>query len=90
MNKGDMVNQIATDAGITKQQAQDALDSVIQTTSNELKNGNKVTLVGFGTFSVSKRSARKGRNPQSGQEINIPAKKVVKFKPGKDLSDHVK
>jgi DNA-binding protein HU-beta len=90
MNKGDMVNQIANDAGITKQQAQDALDSVIKTTSNELKNGNKVTLVGFGTFSVSKRSARKGRNPQSGEEINIPAKKVVKFKPGKELSDHVK
>jgi DNA-binding protein HU-beta len=90
MNKGDMVNQISTDAGITKQQAQDALDSVIKTTSNELKNGNKVTLVGFGTFSVSKRSARKGRNPQSGEEINIPAKKVVKFKPGKELSDHVK
>jgi DNA-binding protein HU-beta len=90
MNKGDMVNQISTDAGITKQQAQDALDSVIKTTSNELKKGNKVTLVGFGTFSVSKRSARKGRNPQSGEEINIPAKKVVKFKPGKELSDHVK
>lgn len=90
MNKGDMVNQIANDAGITKQQAQDALDSMIQTTSNELKSGNKVTLVGFGTFSVSKRSARKGRNPQSGEEINIPAKKVVKFKPGKELSDHVK
>ena len=90
MNKGDMVNQIANDAGITKQQAQDALDSVIKTTSNELKNGNKVTWVGFGTFSVSKRSARKGRNPQSGEEINIPAKKVVKFKPGKELSDHVK
>ncbi len=85
-----MVDRIATDAGITKQQAQDALDSVIQTTSNELKNGNKVTLVGFGTFSVSKRSARKGRNPQSGAEINIPEKTVVKFKPGKDLSDYVK
>ncbi len=90
MNKGDMVDRIATDAGITKQQAQDALDSVIQTTSTELKNGNKVTLVGFGTFSVSKRSARKGRNPQSGAEINIPEKTVVKFKPGKDLSDYVK
>jgi DNA-binding protein HU-beta len=90
MNKGDMVDRIATDAGITKQQAQDALDSVIQTTSAELKNGNKVTLVGFGTFSVSKRSARKGRNPQSGAEINIPEKTVVKFKPGKDLSDYVK
>ena len=85
-----MVDRIATDAGITKQQAQDALDSVIQTTSNELKNGNKVTLVGFGTFSVSKRSARKGRNPQSGAEINIPEKTVVIFKPGKDLSDYVK
>lgn len=90
MNKGDIVNQIASDAGITKPQAQEALDSVIKTTSNELKNGNKVTIIGFGTFSVSKRSARKGRNPQTGEEINIPAKKVVKFKPGRELSDHVK
>ncbi len=90
MNKGDLIDRIASDAGITKQQAQDALNSFIQATTRDLKKGNKVTLVGFGTFSVSKRSARKGRNPQTGKEINIPAKKVVKFKPGKDLADKVK
>ncbi len=90
MNKGDLIDRIASDAGITKAQAQDALNSFIDATTKDLKKGNKVTLVGFGTFSVSKRSARKGRNPQTGKEINIPAKKVVKFKPGKDLSDKVK
>lgn len=90
MNKGDLIDRIASDAGITKQQAQDALNSFIDATTKDLKKGEKVTLVGFGTFSVSKRSARKGRNPQTGKEINIPAKKVVKFKPGKELADKVK
>lgn len=90
MNKGELIDQMANSAGITKAQAQSALNSFIQSTSKTLKKGDKVTLVGFGTFSVSKRSARKGRNPQTGQEINIPAKKVVKFKAGKDLSDGIK
>ncbi len=90
MNKGDLIDRMASDAGITKAQAQDALDSFLESTTGTLKKGNKVTLIGFGTFSVSKRSARKGRNPQTGKEINIPAKKVVKFKPGKELSDKVK
>ena len=90
MNKGDLIDKMASDANITKAQAQEALDSFINATSDSLKNGDKLTLVGFGTFSVSNRKARKGRNPQTGQEINIPAKKVVKFKAGKELSSTVK
>lgn len=90
MNKGDLINKIANDSGITKTQAQAALNSFLGTTSDALKSGDKVTLVGFGTFSTSARAARKGRNPQTGAEINIPGKKVVKFRPGKDLSDTVK
>jgi DNA-binding protein HU-beta len=89
MNKGDLINKIASDAGITKTQAQEAINSFLNTTSDALREGDKVTLVGFGTFSTSQRSARKGRNPQTGKEINIPAKKVVKFRAGKDLSDKI-
>lgn len=89
MNKGDLINKIAQDANLTKAQAGDALNSFIGTCAGCLKSGDKLTLVGFGTFSVSKRSARKGRNPQTGKEINIPARSVVKFKAGKDLSDKV-
>jgi DNA-binding protein HU-beta len=90
MNKGDLINKIAADAGITKTQAQAALNSFVAATSTALKKGDKVTLVGFGTFGTSKRSARKGRNPQTGKEISIPAKKVVKFRAGKDLSHSIK
>lgn len=90
MTKGELVDRIAADAKITKAQAQSALDSFIKNTSETLKKGNKLTLIGFGTFDVTKRSARKGRNPQTGQTIDIPAKKVVKFKPGKQLADKVK
>lgn len=89
MNKGDLINMIASDASITKTQAQEALNSFLNSTSGALKKGDKVTLVGFGTFSTSKRSARKGRNPQTGEPINIPAKKVVKFRAGKDLSSSI-
>jgi DNA-binding protein HU-beta len=90
MNKGDLVKKIAGDAKITKTQAQSALNSFITATSNALKKGDKVTLVGFGTFSVSKRSARKGRNPQTGKVISIPAKKVAKFRAGSELAKKVK
>ncbi len=90
MNKGDLVQKMAADAKITKGQAQDALDSFINTTGVALKKGDKVTLVGFGTFSVSKRAARKGRNPQTGKPINIAAKKVAKFKAGAELAKKVK
>lgn len=89
MNKGDLVNKIAESAKITKAQATDALNAVLDGISGELKDGGKVTLIGFGTFSVSKREARTGRNPQTGDSIQIDAKSVVKFKPGKELSDSV-
>lgn len=89
MNKGELVSKIAEDAGLTKAQAGAALDAVVDGVASTLASGDKLTLVGFGTFSVSKRAARKGRNPQTGKEINIPAKNVVKFKPGKDLSERV-
>ena len=90
MNKGELINKIADDAGISKAQAKLALDSFITTTTDELKKGDKITLVGFGTFSVAERAARTGRNPQTGKEIKIAAKKVVKFKVGKELADTVK
>lgn len=89
MNKGDLINKIAEEAGLTKAQASDALNAVLNGVGDTLKDGGKVTLVGFGTFSVSQRDARTGRNPQTGETINIPSKKVVKFKPGKELSDSV-
>jgi len=89
MNKGEMVESIATDAKITKAEAQAALDSVVGSITKALKKGQKVTLVGFGTFSTSKRSAREGRNPQTGKPIKIPAKKVAKFTPGKALKDAI-
>lgn len=90
MNKGELVNKIATGAGITKVQATNALNAFIGATQDSLKQGDKVTLVGFGTFATSERAARIGRNPQTGVEIKIPKKKVVKFKPGKDFSGFVK
>ena len=89
MNKGDLINKIAEDAGLTKTQASAALDAVTDGVTSTLSKGDKLTLVGFGTFSVSHRAARKGRNPKTREEINIPAKNVVKFKPGKDLSSRV-
>jgi len=89
MNKGELINTIAEKANLTKAQAADALNTVIDAIEGSLKAGDKVTLVGFGTFSVTHRAARKGRNPQTGAEINIAARNVVKFKPGKELSDAV-
>ena len=85
MNKAELISKIADDAGITKTQANDSLDSFIEAVTKTLKTGNKVTLVGFGTFSVSKRAARNGRNPQTGAVIKIKAKKVARFKAGKEL-----
>ncbi|MFN9494780.1 MAG: HU family DNA-binding protein [Bacteroidota bacterium] len=90
MNKGQLIDKIAGDAKISKVQAGADLDSFITATMGALKKGDKVTLVGFGTYSVSKRSARIGRNPQTGKEIKIPAKKVVKFKAGKEFSSKLK
>jgi DNA-binding protein HU-beta len=86
MNKAELIAKIADDAGITKTQANASLDSFVEAVTKTLKGGGKVTLVGFGTFSVSKRAARNGRNPQTGAVIKIKAKKVAKFKAGKELS----
>jgi len=86
MNKAELIAKIADDAGITKTQANTSLDSFVEAVTKTLKGGGKVTLVGFGTFSVSKRAARNGRNPQTGAVIKIKAKKVAKFKAGKELS----
>jgi len=89
MNKAELVSKIADDAGLSKAQANSALDSFTATVTKALKSGDKVTLVGFGTFSVSKRSARVGRNPQTGAAIKIKAKKVARFKAGKELAAKV-
>jgi len=86
MNKAELVAKVAEDAGITKGQANAALDSFVEAVTKTLKGNGKVTLVGFGTFSVSKRAARSGRNPQTGEVIKIKAKKVARFKAGKELS----
>lgn len=85
MTKADLISKIAEDAGVTKGQAKDALESVIATITKTLKAGDKLTLSGLGTFSVSKRAARKGRNPLTGEAIKIKARKVAKFKAGKEL-----
>ncbi len=85
MNKGELIDAIAANSGLTKADSRKALDAFIEATENTLKKGERVALVGFGSFSVSKREARKGRNPQTNKEINIPAKNVVKFKAGTDL-----
>ncbi|MFT3845735.1 MAG: HU family DNA-binding protein [Lacibacter sp.] len=86
MNKAELVAKLADDAGISKTQANAALDSFVDAVTKTLKKDGKVTLVGFGTFSVSKRAARTGRNPQTGATIKIKAKKVAKFKAGKELA----
>jgi DNA-binding protein HU-beta len=87
MNKGDLINAIAEGANISKAQAGEALESFINSVTNTLKSDKKVAIAGFGTFSASKRAARTGRNPQTGESIQISAKTVAKFKAGKGLSD---
>jgi DNA-binding protein HU-beta len=89
MNKAELIDAMANGAGISKADAKKALDAFIDTTTGALKKGDRVALVGFGSFSVSKRSARTGRNPQTGKEIKIAAKNVVKFKAGADLGGAV-
>lgn len=90
MNKAELVDSIASKAKISKTDAKSAVDALVTSVTGALKKGDRVALVGFGTFSVTKRSARLGRNPQTGKEIKIPAKKVAKFKAGADLSKAVK
>lgn len=90
MTKAELIALMADEAGISKAAGALALDAYITAVTKNLKKIGKFGLVGFGTFSVVKRKAREGRNPQTGKTIKIPAKKVVKFKPGKALSDKVK
>jgi DNA-binding protein HU-beta len=90
MNKQELVEAMASEAKITKADAKRALDAFVTATAKTLKKGGRVALVGFGSFSVANRAARKGRNPQTGKEIKIAAKKVVKFRAGAELSKKVK
>jgi len=90
MNKGQLIAKIAADAKLTKAQAGATLDSLIRNTIAALKKGDKLILVGFGSFAVVKRAARLGRNPQTGKTIKIAAKKVVKFRAGKEFARKVK
>lgn len=90
MNKAQLIDAMASEANLTKADAKKALDAFISSTSTALKGGDRIALVGFGSFSVAERSARTGRNPKTGAEMKIPAKKVVKFKAGSDLADAVK
>lgn len=87
MNKAELISKISEDTGATKSQVNDMLDSFTDAVIKTLKGGGKVTLVGFGTFTVSKRKARNGRNPKTGEIIKIKAKKVARFKPGKELTE---
>lgn len=89
MTKADLVAKIAADTKLTKADAERALNSFLSNVQKSLKKEGKLTLTGFGTFSVSKRAARKGRNPQTGETIQIKASKTVKFKPGKALKESV-
>lgn len=89
MNKAELIDRIAAGTGLTKAQSGAALNSFIEASKDALKAGDKLTLIGFGTISVSEKSARIGRNPKTGAELNIPAKKVVKFKAGKELAEIV-
>ena len=89
MNKNDLINNVADAAGISKTAASSAVDSVLDSISSALSNGDDVRLVGFGTFSVASRKATTGRNPRTGEVIQIPASKSAKFKSGKALNDAV-
>jgi DNA-binding protein HU-beta len=89
MNKAELVDAIASSAKLSKADAGRALDATVESIHKALKKGDRIGLVGFGSFSVAKRAARIGRNPQTGKEIKIAAKKVVKFKAGTDLSGSV-
>ena len=90
MNKTELINAVAAEAGLSKVDAKKAIDAFMSTVSGELENDGKIALVGFGTFSVTEKSARTGINPKTKQPIKIAAKKVVKFKPGADLAAAVK
>lgn len=90
MTKAELIDKIASGTGLSKADASKALDTALKAIQSALKKGQKVTLVGFGTFSVAKRKARKGRNPRTGDVITIPASRIPKFTSGKALKDAVK
>lgn len=87
MNKSELINAIAENAGLNKSDSKKALDATLNAIANAMKNGDKVALVGFGTFSVAERPARTGINPRTKEQITIEAKKVVKFKAGAELNE---
>lgn len=87
MNKGELVEKIAESTGLTKKDSEAAVNSFIEVVEKALKKKDKVAIAGFGTFDVSSRKARTGRNPKTGEEIKIPASKCPKFKPGKSFKD---
>ena len=89
MNKSDLIEAMAADAGITKAAAKKALDSFLENVESSLKKGNRVSLLGFGSWIITRRSAREGRNPSTGKTILITAKNVVKFKAGSSLSEAI-
>lgn len=90
MNKAELINSVSEQAELSKKDATQAVDAVFDTIFNALKTGDTVQLIGFGNFEVRDRAARTGRNPQTGEEIEIPESKVPAFKPGKQLKDAVK
>ncbi|MDL2282597.1 HU family DNA-binding protein [Parabacteroides sp. OttesenSCG-928-G06] len=90
MNKTEFINAVSEKAGLSKADAKKAVEAFVETVSNEMKAGGKVALLGFGSFSVAEKAARKGVNPKTKQPIDIPARKTVKFKAGSELNDIVK
>lgn len=90
MNKTEFINAVSEKSGLSKTDAKKAVDAFVETVSGELKEGGKVALLGFGSFSVAEKAARKGVNPKTKQPIEIPARKSVKFKAGAELSDTIK
>ncbi|GGJ10905.1 HU family DNA-binding protein [Paenibacillus hunanensis] len=90
MNKTDLITQVVEKTDLQKKDATKAVEAVFEAIADALQSGDKVQLVGFGNFEVRERSARKGRNPQTGEEIEIPASKIPAFKPGKALKDGIK
>lgn len=86
MNKGDLISKVAEDANLTKAQASDAVNGILDAIKASLKDDDKVAILGFGTFTVTHKPARTGRNPRTGESMQIKAKNVVKFKPGKELA----
>lgn len=90
MNKGELAEKVAKTSGLSKASAEDAVNTVLGAIADALTKGDKVTLVGFGTFAVAERAAREGRNPKTGEKMNIPASKGVKFKAGSRLTDSLK